>query len=384
MAAARPAFTSVESTASDLPVIGNEMSPPTYEQSDDLAHGGSGERTGSNHFPPEFGNLLPSREDPTSPPPPESAPPREAAAASSTADEIAPTPPSEHNQAQPQNATILHSSQAVTTPGTDVFVDAFSRPISSFTETTPVVQQSQPATTAEAPRNAFDDFDDFEDLSEAKEADNVDFGFGRQSVDEFNPAFDSPAPSQSQTPTPMTRSVQQSQESNGFANFTPNVSTSSTSPFGSGDDSVQQTPQNVQHDWDAIFSGLDSSKGVDTSFGSDDPWGPAPTTATTNGNSTVAENPAPVTSPQSASTAKAGSLGRAITPGTEHDDPILKRLTGMGYARTDALNALEMYDYDINKVRSSNTIVKGMSVDANLLSRRLITLPGTELLCIAS
>jgi epidermal growth factor receptor substrate 15 len=43
-------------------------------------------------------------------------------------------------------------------------------------------------------------------------------------------------------------------------------------------------------------------------------------------------------------------LGRAISTGTEHDDPILKKLTGMGYERNDALSALERFDYDINKV----------------------------------
>jgi epidermal growth factor receptor substrate 15 len=43
-------------------------------------------------------------------------------------------------------------------------------------------------------------------------------------------------------------------------------------------------------------------------------------------------------------------LGRAISAGTEHDDPILKRLTGMGYQREKALDALEKYDYDIDRV----------------------------------
>ena len=371
IAAARPTLTSIESTASDVPGISKEISPPTYEQSDDLAHGGSGERTGSNHFPPEFGDLLPSREDPTSPLPPESAPPAQSAAAIAEEDEITPAPaaapaPADNQQATQTVETLSPSntsSQVVTTPGTDIFVDAFSRPMSMATEAGP--QPSLTAQASEVPKNAFDEFDDFADLSEAKEADksgsDFDFGFGRQSVDEFNPAFDSPAPSQSQTPTPMTRSVQPSQESNGFANFTPNVSTSSTSPFGSGGGSIQHTPQNVQHDWDAIFSGLDSDKNVDTSLSLDDPWGPPPPASaapTTNGNSAAKENfPAPpATSPQSASTVKPPmpELGRAITPGTEHDDPILKRLTGMGYPRTDALNALETYDYDINKVRYFN------------------------------
>jgi len=36
---------------------------------------------------------------------------------------------------------------------------------------------------------------------------------------------------------------------------------------------------------------------------------------------------------------------------TEHDDPILKHLVSMGYPRPLALNALERFDYDIDKVR---------------------------------
>jgi epidermal growth factor receptor substrate 15 len=48
-------------------------------------------------------------------------------------------------------------------------------------------------------------------------------------------------------------------------------------------------------------------------------------------------------------------LGRAISQGTEHDDPILKKLTGMGYDRNQALGALEKFDYDINKVSSTLT-----------------------------
>ena len=286
-------------------------------------------------------------------------------------------------------------TQPVTTPGTDIFMDASSRPASGVTEPGLVPQsldQTATAPGASTSRNVFDEFDDFNDLSEAQEADNTrtsgagdfDFNFGRQSQDEWNPAFDSPAAG-SQNATPMARTVQPVQpESNGFANFTPNVSTSSAFGSGSGDGngSVQHTPQNVQHDWDAIFSGLDSNKDLDTAFsgsGSNaaaaqqDPWSTntAPPTAstssapigiaTTNGNGAAAAKDASLTptptsayppppGPPPSSVAKKGDLGRAITPGTEHDDPILKRLTGMGYARSDALNALEMYDYDINKV----------------------------------
>ena len=362
IAAARPEFRFVESTASDLPPINKEMSPPTYEQSGDPAHGGSGEQTGTNQFPPEFSNLLPSREDPTSPPPPTSFPPPQVSESSASKD-VSDEPSSALSfaQAEQPDTTGLrptsYAREAVTTPGTDIFVDAFSRPMSSVTEAAPDTPQSQPAPTSGPSKNVFDEFDDFDDLSEAKEADkdisNLDFAFGRASVDEFNPAFDSPAPSQSQTPTPMNRSVQQPMESNGFANFAPNVSTSSASPFDSRGGSIQQTPQNVQHDWDAIFSGLDSSKDVDTSLNTSDPWGAASSSVTTNGNSTAKENSSPIYAPPPGpppGKAELPPLGRALTPGTEHDDPILKRLTGMGYPRSDALDALERFDYDINKV----------------------------------
>ena len=360
IATARPTVKSIESTASDLPSFDDKQQPPpTYEQSGDFPHGGSRERTSSNHFPPEFGDLLPSREDPTSPPPPATSPPAQQTSTRSPMDypedEITPAPQPVEEQARPQNLMASQpssaTSQPLATPSTDVFVDAFSRPMSSVTAFTDSPSQTQTAPAADAPKSAFDEFDDFNGLSEAKEADksgsDLDFSFGRQSADEFNPAFDSPAPSQSATP--MARSAQPSQDGNGFANFTPNVSTSSTSPLGSGGGSIQQTPQNVQHDWDAIFSGLDSNKNVDTSFGnSDDPWEPAPAT---NGDAAKETTPT-LTLPPPITTSKPQmpELGRAITPGTEHDDPILKRLTTMGYARSDALNALEMYDYDINKV----------------------------------
>ena len=324
------------------PDANKETSPPTYEQSEGPV---AADRSTSNNFPPEFGSLLPARDDPTSPPPP---PDNQAVAG--PPDEITPAPLPTETQSPSQ------------TVDSDTFVDASSRPLSSVPDfATPT--QSAPIAASSAPQNAFDEFDDFGDLSEAREAgttgNDLDFAFGRASQDEFNPAFDSPAASQ--TPTPLKSNVvpapaAPAQESNGFANFTPNTSTIGTSPFDGGTGSVQRTPQDVQQDWDTIFSGLDNSNAVDTSLGSgatnaansDEIWQPPPgpppgrAAITTNGSA------APV-----ATTTKGalpGSLGRAITPGTEHDDPILKRLTGMGYARADALSALEKYDYDINKV----------------------------------
>lgn len=333
IAGAIPTITSVDSSESHTPNISAQKSTPTFEEGDNL---------------PEDGGLLSSNEDPTS------APPVSEKSAQNVAEE-----------AQAQESTNLFASSTMAagqslapgpqTPTTsDVFHDASSRPMSSVTDA------SQTPAPVNQPKNAFDDFDDFADLSEAKEADKSgnDFEFGLDSQhteNEFNPAFDSPAASMStamassqQTPVPSNRGT----ESNGFPIF--HSSQNMSGPFGQGgvESGVQPPPQNAQHDWDAIFSGLDNSRGVDTSLDSasskhGDPWGNA---AATNG---AAEKTPMASSPVGSSTAKpslkAAEMGRALTPGTEHDDPILKRLTGMGYPRAEALQALEKYDYDINK-----------------------------------
>lgn len=377
-AGARPTVVSMPSTASTLPGIESQQSPPSYEHI-------SGERSSSNQFPPEFGGLLPSREIATSPPPPVEETSEQAVVSEKENDgPIAGenTATSARGIEAPQTSGTWQSLFAsVHTPSTtDVFHDASSRPISGATaDITPerAPPQSQGPSGGQS-RNAFDDFDEFDDLSEAKEADNdpQDFGFGRSqsAADEFNPAFDSPATSMTntmassshqQTPVASTRQLE---GSNGFTDFQPSASSSSNA-FGEssgagGASSIQHTPQNAQHDWDAIFSGIDSSKGVDTSLGAgaahDDPWG-SPAVAT-NGASAAERTPT-ATSPVSERTTKGAPsysaprtqppTGRALTPGTEHDDPFLKRLTGMGYPRAEALNALEMYDYDINKVGGS-------------------------------
>ncbi|TKA62779.1 hypothetical protein B0A55_11970, partial [Friedmanniomyces simplex] len=387
---ARPTVQSVESSASAVPSVNAQQSPPTYEQSNAPSHGGTGERSGSNQFPPEFGGLLPSREDPTSPPPPSTEPTESAITEEKENERPAAYSPPERSAT---GSSSLYPTTIPQTPSTsDVFHDAFSRPISSITDAYATPPTAQATQHQQGPKGAFDDFDEFDDLSEAKEAGNggpsdFDFGFGggRQSADEFNPAFDSPgaskmntmAGSEQQTPVPSAKQL------DGFSNFHPSSSSSgahggsSSSPFDAvgtaaspqQGSSIQNTPQNVQHDWDAIFSGLDSNKGVNTSLGEghNDPWGSAPpaaapAAAATNGATaaaTAADRTPTATSPVANTTIASSSsssrpaqvaqqMGRAITPGTEHDDPILKRLTGMGYPRNDALKALEMYDYDIN------------------------------------
>nr|POF17765.1 putative calcium-binding protein [Quercus suber] len=347
-----------------LPQITAQASPPSYETSKSAVYGGSGERSESNQFPPEFGGLLPSREDPTSSPSPsnEAARPSvSAAVVDDGAEPLTPTLTAQHTS----GVALLPT--APTSAISEVFHDASSRPMSSMTSNavnTPSLTQIPSTTQA---KNAFDDFDDFDNLAEAKESDkstsDLNFGFGAQHQDEFNANFDSPAASMTNTfpsaqQTPISKSLfNPSSEANGFSGFHPSASTSSA--FGEAADSSNgnQTAGSGQHDWDAIFSGLDSSKNVDTSFpASDDPWNNSATVA-----STATDKLAPTTTSASNLTATGPTAdnsfsGPAITPGTEHDDPILKRLTGMGYPRTEALNALEKYDYDINKVCSSPSL----------------------------
>jgi epidermal growth factor receptor substrate 15 len=352
IAGPRPTVAAVSSQASDLPSINQQASPPSYEESAQPSRGGSGEHTDSNHFPPEFGGLLPAREDPTSPPP------AGEQAQQAVDEEQKPSGPSDLQTQTTGQSSLFPGVQ--TPSSSDVFHDASSRPISSVTDASP---PGPSQVTSQPAKNAFDDFDDFEDLAEAKEADksgtDLDFGFSSQNNDEgFNAAFDSSAASftntmasSQQTPVPSSRGFD---SSNGFGNFQPSQSASSSGAFDTAitsDGSIQNTPQNPQHDWDDIFSSLDNSKTVDTNIGGmakDDPWG-SPIHSATNGTGAQADKTPTGTSPVFTSTMKpankAQQMGRALTPGTEHDDPILKRLTGMGYPRADALNALEMYDY---------------------------------------
>jgi epidermal growth factor receptor substrate 15 len=200
---------------------------------------------------------------------------------------------------------------------------------------------------AEQSKTSFaDDFDSgFDDLVDAKEVDDraeEDLMFGsHHHDDEFNSNFDSPSMSKSNTladRTPTSKVGFAADDS--FGDFESNF-----------DKSLQQSSSKGSHDWDAMMKGV----GVDhrDKFDENNPAFAGPV---------FPEAPEPP------------KLARAISEGTEHDDPILKRLTGMGYPRPKALGALEMFDYDLQKVSFINT----ENCYGNLLtslSRLAITLP---------
>ncbi|KFY26800.1 hypothetical protein V493_03852 [Pseudogymnoascus sp. VKM F-4281 (FW-2241)] len=186
------------------------------------------------------------------------------------------------------------------------------------------------ATTAQPPRppkTAFDDFDDFDDLEDAKEGDlDEDFAnlsvHDRSGIDEFNPMFDSPADSKT------TGHGSAFGSANGFGDFShsPSASTSQAA--------AAPAPTSANQDWDAIFSGLDGAPNPSvTAVGDEIKTG----TAAENG---AAKAPAKEERPE---------IGRALTENGEHDDPLLKNLTLMGYSRKDALAALEKYDYNLDR-----------------------------------
>lgn len=93
-----------------------------------------------------------------------------------------------------------------------------------------------------------------------------------------------------------------------------------------------KTPNPPDHDWDAIFASLDDAPPAATS-----PTGAVAVNGSGNAQEQANEQARP-------------APGRALTEDGKNDDPLLKDLTGMGYSRTDALSALEKYNYNLDRV----------------------------------
>jgi epidermal growth factor receptor substrate 15 len=337
-AAARPSVTQQDTNNSVLPTPGAQKSPPTYDQT--MAPARSGTRD-SNQFPPEFGGLLPARQDPTSPPQPSQSPEKSFNTSSAGGQGGALFGGGSTSKATSAPATAFSSSPPpadtpVSTVPSDAYHSAVSNPSGEYKGPSPIAHPPQISKPTYS-----DDFDSgFDDLSEAKEADDKtddDFMLGshhRDGLDEFNPVFDSPAASKSNTmasqQTPTGKPGHSGE--NSFSDFE-HMSQSFSQP-----QAPQQPQAKPSQDWDAIFSSLDAppaekatagqgeqGKSAFDKFGADEPSG-------------------------SANKQQMPQLGRALSAGTEHDDPILKKLTGMGYPREQALAALEKFDYDINMV----------------------------------
>jgi epidermal growth factor receptor substrate 15 len=320
---APPPPTRLDSTASQLPTPGAQKSPPTYNETVGPS------RSGTNQFPPEFGGLLPSRTDPTSPPAPSQSPERSFSATSAGGQGAALF----GGSSAPTTKPTTTSPPPVDTPSSTVPSDAYHSAVSYGTSET----NKGPSPSAnnqsggKAPFN--DDFDaGFDDLTDAKEVDEKaddDFMLSsqhREAFDEFNPVFDSPAASKSNTMASQQTPTGKAHGEDSFGDF---------EHLGQsfGQQKMQQPAASPSQDWDAIFSNLDAPQNDKN-----------PQQGKSVFDTLDKEEAASSSKPPHMS-----QLGRALSSGTEHDDPILKKLTGMGYPRNDALSALEKFDYDINK-----------------------------------
>ena len=291
----------------------------------------AGHRKESNHFPAEYSGLLPSRVDPTSPttsPPPQSAftPPVASTAGIDRGLNFFGADTTEQAAGHTTIGSSVSHARSPMAPGAST-----TAPYAYTHTSSPPQQQSQntyPSVPAKAPIQ--DDFDDeFGDLSEAKEASEKgddDLTSRHNDFEDFNPVFDSPAASRHTAQSSSTFPT-----NDHFADFE-----SSITGAGSSSHQQQVVQQTPSHDWDAIFSGLDTPQNNGVQGGLDNEF-PSPPRGKIG---KAAEKPA---------------MKRTMTEDTTTDDPILKELTGMGYPRRESLQALERFDYNLDKVRRQHT-----------------------------
>ena len=327
--------TATAASVGDLPPITAQKSPPTYEQAAETAStSGAGAAREANKFPPEFGGLLPQRETAASPQTVQSASQGAALFGSSGGGYFT----------DPLKPTETPSSSTV--PSGD-YHSAVSQPSATTDKSTGQTSQSLPGGLGKSSFGSFggnDDFDTgFDELEDARADDGKEeedfFGTSRDhSFEGFNPSFDSPAASKSNTLA--------SDFDSSIGNM--KSSTMSTSTMGA------PKSASASHNWDDLMKGIDSPSAskASTEFAKSSPF--PDLSASGSGGASSSSKPfgdaSTLSFPEAPEPPK---LGRALTEGTEHDDPILKQLTGMGYDRKDALDALEKYDYNVDKVRSN-------------------------------
>ncbi|KAF2432148.1 hypothetical protein EJ08DRAFT_695603 [Tothia fuscella] len=349
-------FFSTQPSASELPTPGVQKSPPTYEQS---GASGAGPHHGSNDFPPEFGGLLPSRDNPMSPLSQVAQSPDRSfvsPASGSQGHALFGSGPSTNKSASTAPTTAFSGSPPPTTstPVSTVPSDAYHSAPSYPSGST---EKSQQSSQHRSPPAGNDDFDSgFDDLTEAKENDNRDeddFMFGSQhdeTFDQFDPAFDSPAMSKSGTMaserTPTASGQASTAFDSSFGDFESNFSSAKgvSQPSASGTASKAGASGGAQDDWETMMQSISGPSGAtakDLGFGD----GPD-----LNFSGVAAPMPPPsAPSPPTGGAMQPPKLGRSVTAASEHDYDDLKKLMALGYKRSDALGALEKYDYDFQK-----------------------------------
>lgn len=176
---------------------------------------------------------------------------------------------------------------------------------------------------------ALDDLDDdFEGLEDAKEGSVADDDFAtlsRSGLDDLNAVFDSRS-SMGGGGQGKGAGAHSGHEVS-FDLVSASSLPSQPSQPGGTTATAAKAGAGEPHDWDAIFASLDDAGAVTS---------PTRLGGGGGGGGAATERPA--------------VAGRALTEEGQHDDPILKNLTSMGYARGQALAALEKYDYNLERV----------------------------------
>ena len=131
-----------------------------------------------------------------------------------------------------------------------------------------------------------------------------------KNTNDFDFSFDTPA--QKQQPLSATNTGQGN--SSEFFSFDNNTHAATAQPVGSPSEGG---PKPAAHEWDALFAPLDNAQ---------------PSTG------------------EDSHEDKSKQPGWALDTDTGEDDQILQRLTGMGFDRNASLDALEKFDYNLDKV----------------------------------
>ncbi|KAF9870480.1 UBA/TS-N domain-containing protein [Colletotrichum karsti] len=293
--------------AKSFSAFDSEFPPISELDRDDDESDSASERGG---FDDDFAPASPQAKKTEAPKDATSPPPAAAAVAPAPADET-PAPAADSLPTSPKPAT------AETTAASDAPAPEATpaSPVAPVAPAAPAPAAAETAEPAPKPKSSFDDLDDdFEGLEDAKEgsADDDFQTISRSGLDDFNPVFDS-SPPPSQAKTESTAFGHES--SYDFGAVSPN-------PAATGGAAAKPAAPDAQ-DWDAIFASLDSPSAANAEKG-------------------ATEAPAPAQDSRPAA-------GRALTQDGEHDDPILKNLTSMGYSREASLVALEKYDYNLER-----------------------------------
>jgi epidermal growth factor receptor substrate 15 len=308
----RPPLESTPSAGSSLLGRGAQTSPAKYEESEP--------HKDPAHCPPESKDLFARREDPASPPP---------AAGGTRSLEAAASHVQSGDDREHDNKQILAEQGPPSAAQRHITSDDFDSAFANMNV------QAAPVD---------DDEDDEDEV----------FPSSHNAPVDFDPTFDSPGQFKStNTINPKSTSIYSSAAngqtphhgSNHIGNAPSNLSATAnnTAPAPPA-----TPPANTSYDWDAMFAGLDSPAPAAADFS------PAPPVAASSPSVTSKDAAAlaSATPSPSAPQPERPAFGRALTSGTEHDDPILKRLTAMGWSREESLAALEKFDYNIDKVRT--------------------------------